>query len=157
MKYLYKGKSYNRYDLIDALKEQGKYLDMYDKIRDSEEYRIMDKMAHTIEENTERILISELLGEGVVEKVKKPVSKEKLERVRHILKEAVVWDLTSLESQGYVDRHEQVIEGYCNSVDYGQDWADRAQEDLENLDWYIENYVDEEYADALIAWGKEIH
>jgi len=157
MKYKYKGKLYSRDELIDALKEQSRYLDRYDKIRDEEEEYIMSKWQHTIENNTERILIGELLGEGVVEKPKKPVSKDKLERVRHILKEAEAWDLTTLESEGFVDRHEHLLETYAATDDYQHDWADHTERDLEDVDEYIEKYVDEEYADALIAWGKEVH
>ena len=160
MEYTYKGKSYNRDDLIDVLKEQGKYLDRYDKIREEEETRIMQKYQHTIEDNTERILIGELLGEGVVERrdkpasKEKPVSKEKLERVRHILKEAETWELANLESEGYVDRHEALLDEYLESKQYHRDWELHTRLEANELDEYIKRYVDEEYADALIAWAE---
>ena len=162
MKYRYKDRMYSKDDLIDILKEQGKYLDRYDKIREEEEERIMQKYHPIIEGNIERILVGELLSEGVVEKREEPVSSEKpinekkAERVRHILKEAEAWDLSSLESEGFVDRHEHLLETYAETDDYKHDWAEQTRMDLENPDEYIENYVDEEYADALIAWGKEI-
>ncbi|MYE38317.1 MAG: hypothetical protein F4X82_02245 [Candidatus Spechtbacteria bacterium SB0662_bin_43] len=70
MKYKYNGNSYNIGDLIDAIIEDEKYLDRYTKIREEEETRILDKYHSVIEDNTECILIGELLSEGVVSKIK---------------------------------------------------------------------------------------
>ncbi|MYE38318.1 MAG: hypothetical protein F4X82_02250 [Candidatus Spechtbacteria bacterium SB0662_bin_43] len=85
------------------------------------------------------------------------MEKDKLERVREILKNSDPWELANLESEGYVDRDETVIQAFIDRGEYEKEWERQTENAIQNIDEYIEKYVNEEYADAIIAWGKEIH